>query len=297
MMDFWLYRMSPIKEIFFLFTFLLVSSTLSAEEKSMKIQWKEVKGSRGYIVRIQNMDLPQESPEERITQDSFIEFRLEPGDYRIQVAGKNAFGKPGKFSQWKSFSIQEKQKAGTLDLSSNKPAEYDYGSDLLDRDITWKSWIPGLPQYDNKSYYTTSFYWAIIPVLSYMGYSEKRRGDAIADDIWNDPVFLYFALKDRPLQEKIYFRNRRENEKLKYNRAQNYQRGIIGGLVLVYIAHWVDLYFFNGQGFFQALEWNPNAGSALRHTPYPVARNPILSREAGKPEAIFGFQFVLGVDL
>ncbi|MCC5815582.1 MAG: hypothetical protein JJT78_12570 [Leptospira sp.] len=244
----------------------------------MKIEWKDVKGSRGYIIRLKQSD---NSIEERDTNINYIDLKLNPGDYEIQVAGKNAFGKPGKFSKWKSFTIRDEQKSGVLNLSSNQPVQYKLEEPVKKYSLLEKV-IPGYIQYKNDLIIEPILYWTFIPAILYIGTNEKLRGDAIAKDPWNDPVKLYFALNDRSIFEKFYFQQRRNIEKKKYNQAQNLQRYAATGIAFFYLSHILDSFLFDGKGVFRILT-EVNNDSRLTEN-YPS-------------EMIYGVQFNFNVEL
>lgn len=210
----------------------LLSYGLHAEPKKMQIQWGDVYGSRGYIVRLK---FPNGDIQDQFTETNQVDLTLEPGSYEIQVAGRNAFGKPGRFSEWRSLVILETQKSGKLDLSSNRPAQYSQEE-------------PGA-----QNSYRWVYYWAPIPVFLYHGYAEKLRGDALARDPWNDPVVLFFAFQDRPIVEGAWSRHRRDKERRKYNQAQVRQKYAIAGAGLFLLAYYIDRAIFDEKGIFESV--------------------------------------------
>jgi hypothetical protein len=155
-----------------------------------------------------------------------------------------------KFSELKEIDISnDTQKE--IDLSQEKPqVDFNKGTKVDTRN--YQTWIPGYFQYKNSNWADTSLYWITIPSLAYIGYTEKIRGDQIAKDPWNDPVNLFFLLQNRSPLEIYYFRNRREEQKSKYADAQVNQKYIASGLLLFYAFHWVDLYFFDGEGIIKS---------------------------------------------
>lgn len=219
---------------------------LYSQEKEFVLKWKDVSGNKGYIVKIST----DQTQKEISSISNITTLKLNPGKYSIQVAAKNRFGKPGKFSEPKEINISiASQKE--IDLSQEKPLldslEYsaiDYGN--------YQTWIPGYLQYKKSNWKDASLYWITMPSLAYIGYSEKIRGDKIANDAWNDPVNLFFLLQNRSPLEVYYFRNRRDEQKSKYSDAQLNQKYIASGLFLFYALHWVDLYFFNGEGIIKS---------------------------------------------
>jgi hypothetical protein len=264
--------------ILFIIIISLIPSILLAEGKSMKIEWKEVKGNRGYIVRLKQSN---DSIEQKETNLNFIELKLNPGEYEIQVAGKNAFGKPGKFSKWKSFIVRKEQMSGILNLSSDQPVQYAF-EDPINKFSLIDKIIPGYVQYKNGLLIEPLLYWTFLPSLGYIGINEKLRGDAIAKDPWNDPINLYFVLNDRSAFEKFYFQQRRNIEKKKYGQAQNLQRYVGVGIALVYLSHILDVFLFDGKGIFQIFS-NPNSDFSLS--------------ENHRMEVIHGIQFNFSLSL
>jgi hypothetical protein len=235
-----------ILKLLILFSLFIVQFELIAQEKDFVIRWKEVSGNKGYVVKIKS-DYFQK---DLATETNSANLSLKPGKYFIQVAAKNRFGKPGKFSDSKEIMIH-KDSNKEIDLAQDKSIE-QISPETMVGFSNYQSWIPGYIQYKKENWMDASLYWIAMPSLAYIGYSEKLRGDRIASDVWNDPVNLYFLLQNRSPLEVFYFRDRRETEKLKYDTAQINQKYIGAGLFLFYAIHWADLYFFNGEGIIKS---------------------------------------------
>jgi hypothetical protein len=237
-----------MKNLIYITIFLLagVQLELYSQEKEFVLKWKDVSGNKGYIVRIST----NQTQKEISAISNITTLKLNPGKYAIQVAAKNRFGKPGKFSELKEIDISnDTQKE--IDLSQEKPqVDFNKGTKVDTRN--YQTWIPGSFQYKHSNWADASLYWITIPSLAYIGYTEKIRGDQIAKDPWNDPVNLFFLLQNRSPLEIYYFRNRREEQKSKYADAQVNQKYIASGLLLFYAFHWVDLYFFDGEGIIKS---------------------------------------------
>ncbi|WCL50092.1 hypothetical protein [Leptospira sp. GIMC2001] len=252
-----------------LFATLLSPIGIFSDSIPFGVEWKEVKGSKGYLVHWRVLDSlktevtdldPNEINKaikdkkyfEKSIATNNVQLELDIGFYAIRVASKNAFGKPGKFSEWRRFEIKSNQKNQTLDLSqqADKKLDTNYAYNY------WEAMIPGYVQWKQGSKYNATFYGILIPTIAYIGFREKIRGDAIAKDVWNDPFLLGFGLSNQPIEIQTLAWIRRQNEKSKYKMSQNLQTFAVAGLFSLFLIHGLDLYFFGGQGIIQSASWS-----------------------------------------
>ncbi|TGL63733.1 fibronectin type III domain-containing protein, partial [Leptospira sarikeiensis] len=81
-----------IRDIFYIILiFFSISFGVFAEGKSFVyyIEWKEVKGSRGYVVEVRKSVPTQELILEKKVSENEIEFSLEAGSYDYRIAALN----------------------------------------------------------------------------------------------------------------------------------------------------------------------------------------------------------------
>ena len=249
-----------------IFSFLLVG-ILEAVELERKLEWSATPNAKGYVLRLKT---PEGEKEFNLNSNS-ISLKLEPGEYEVQVAGKNVFGKPGKFSSWKKLEILENQnsKINFNTIAEQQQSKSDSNSQIDSKSDSnsgsqnsssgfgknqfpfYQKLIPGFVQYKLGNTKTAYFYFLAFPALGYLGYAEKLRGDRIAENPWNNPSFLIPIFFNRTDLEKTVVINNRNEEKKKYDQAQLNQ-GYVGlGIFMLYFAHLTDVFLFDGKGIFQ----------------------------------------------
>jgi hypothetical protein len=262
----------------------LTGSVWAEGEREVKIRWSEVEGSNGYIVRIRNY---QGRIQENQVKNNEFQTELSPGVYYLQVAGKNRFGKPGLFSEWKALEVRPGEKIQSYDLS-----EPSSGSNPESPEINpWMRWIPGYPQYQRNDWDQSLGYFLGISLLTYSFQSEKIRGTAIARNPWNDPSILYFSLLTSPLETRFLAENLRDGEKKRYNQAQQNQRYAVAGLGILFAIHLVDEYFFSGSGTMTSFQLSPMPpGISVGDRAFP-------GLGFGNTEFFQGISFQLNLDL
>src|SRR5690606_2418903 len=136
----------------------------------------------------------------------------------------------------------------SLDLSKQpqKPEQSYYSYSV------WEALIPGYVQNKQGDKYSVYFYALMIPTIGILGFQEKIRGDAIAKDVWNNPLVLGLGLVNQPVEIQALAWLRRENEKSKYKMSQDLQTYATVGILSLFLIHGLDLYFFGGQGIIQS---------------------------------------------
>ena len=225
-------------------------TSISAEP--VELRWKSVEGSSGYLVRVERED--GTVTENRIGTNR-VRLDLTPGAYVIRIAGLNKFGKPGPFSDPARVQIEKSDKTRTIQMEEvreqtadkeEEPEEpetsYDY------RHITYPlALIPGWIQYNRGEEYKLYLYNALILGTAYAFQVERQRGNLLSREPWNDPTNILLASNgNRAFLGLMWFR--RSAERSKYSESQNNQTYLAASAGLIYLFHFVDLYYFSDPG-------------------------------------------------
>lgn len=201
---------------------------LIAESKSFVyyIEWKEVKGSRGYVVEVRKAGPTQDSLFEKKVLENEIEFRLEAGAYEYRIAALNRFGKPSSYTQWTGFKV-EQDRPKAVALAEKKENLSQSKSSVV--------WIPGTGFYSRGDRWKAYGVWAWLGVLAYLGNSEREAGNRLASKSWNDPMTISILGTQIPNSLTLYLWQARSGDKSEYDRHQGNQ-AVLGGLALLSIA-------------------------------------------------------------
>ncbi len=234
----------------FWFVLIICTFTSSLMAEPVELRWKAVEGSSGYLVRVQQED--GTVTENRIGTNR-VRLDLKPGAYVIRIAGLNKFGKPGPFSDPARVQIERSNKTRTIQMEeareqtarekeepeeSPEPA-YDYSR------ITYPmALIPGWIQYNRGEQYKLYLYNGLILGTAYAFHVERQRGNLLSREPWNDPTnILLTSNGNRAFLGLMWFR--RSAERSKYSESQNNQTYLAASVGLIYLFHFVDLYFFS----------------------------------------------------
>lgn len=240
---------------------------------SIRIQWSPVAGSRGYGVQWERVDPAQPSrtaepspasessperkpattsadaPSERTVQTTSVELRLSPGVYRIRVSALNRFGKAGGWSDWIDFRVEDTTVKQTLDLNRPKPVEP--APVVEKRPATsfslrpWKAAVPGLLQIQSGHRYGWAYPVALAGIMGF-GLQARLRGDRLADDPWNNPVyytpFVLAAGATNGTNLGALLATRRSEQRQRYDALQRDQRLAGYSALLLLAIHGADLF-------------------------------------------------------
>lgn len=263
---------------------LVFSAELNAE--AVDLRWKPVQGSSGYLVRVQKED--GSTTDTRIGTNR-ARLDLDPGNYVIRIAGLNKFGKPGPFSDPAKVTIETSSETRTIQMEDaqqetlreegsedqQEPSQpYDYSR------ITYPmALIPGWIQYNRDEPYKLYLFNGLLLGHAYAFHVEKQRGNALSREVWNDPTNILLAANgDRAFLGLMWFRRSAENQK--YVNSQFNQKALATSAGIIYILHFVDLYFFS-------TPVSPSQASqeGLSLDLFAIDRSPPPFSE--KPEALF----------
>jgi hypothetical protein len=209
----------------FLFLFFYVSLSIQAKEFSYYIEWKEVKGAKGYLFQLQDLQNQLEK-EERI-QDSSIELKLQAGKYKFRIASVNKFGKASSWTNWETFVV-EKDKPKTTTEVQNRMEDKKMNIPI------WKLFVPGLVQYETKKWQSYT-YWLVGLTFGLYIYTEGQKANSLSEKNLNQSIYLSSITLNTPVQVDILLYLNRENDRTEYNRhIQNQQQASIV-LLLGYI--------------------------------------------------------------
>lgn len=243
----------------FFFAAMLVSA-----ERTIRIQWSPVVGARGYAVQWERSDEPAQKTEavarkgDAVVQATFVDLRLNPGVYKMRVSALNRFGKPAEWSDWIEFRIEDTTRAQTVDLNrageeNKKKAEMEQKkpppSPVPPK--SWHVYVPGLTQIESGRPYGWAYPVAMVGLSLYAA-SEKRKGDLLAKDRWNNPDFFLPVSLKWSLESKLLLWTRRSEQRERYDRAQQNQRIAGYGLLLLFGLH-----------SFEMARWNSGRSSVL----------------------------------
>ncbi|MCB1170610.1 MAG: hypothetical protein KDK25_09765 [Leptospiraceae bacterium] len=289
------------------------SNDLQAE--TVELKWKDVRGSSGYIVRIQGTDGTMS--ETRIGTNS-VTLDLEPGVYTIRIAGLNKFGKPGPFSDPARVNIEASRETRTIQMeearretqTANQPESEGANEEEESpsgyeppTDIEYpEALVPGLIQYNRGSRYQIYLYNGLLALHAVAGFREMQRGNALSRDPLNDPTNLGLLFSGNSAGLSLFWLRRAEQSK-QYDMAQRNQTYLAISAALLYGWHFAELYFFpslsrstearnDPSGLSLALGMDnaqtssysgPGPGMALESGSYPQSLN--LAGLAGSPKA------------
>ncbi|PJZ68459.1 hypothetical protein CH373_16910 [Leptospira perolatii] len=210
----------------------LFGRSVFAEEREFiyYIEWKEVKGSRGYLVEVRkSFEEPQVSEAlvlERKVQENEIEFKVASGVYEFRIAALNRFGKPSAFTAWTKFKVeQDRPKAVAI-------AEKE-GKQVSDQSFVW---VPGWGFYKNDQKWKASAVWLWFGVLGVVGNSERMAGNRLADDSMNDPKVIGLLSRNIPTVGTFALLEARNHDKAEYHTHQQNQ-ALIGGIAILSLAY------------------------------------------------------------
>ncbi|TGK62540.1 fibronectin type III domain-containing protein [Leptospira wolffii] len=205
--------------------FLPFTSEIFAEGKTFiyYIEWKEVKGSRGYVVEVRKNEPPQDMILEKKVLENEIEFRLDAGTYEYRIAALNRFGKPSSYTQWTLFKV-EQDRPKAVALAEKQEAAPKSKSSFV--------WIPGTGFYSKDEKWKAYGVWFWLGTLAYLGNSEREAGNRLASKPLNDPANLGLLAIQIPTPLTFYLWQARAGDKQEYDQHQNNQ-AIIGGLALL----------------------------------------------------------------
>lgn len=219
----------------YILIFILPFLGVFAEGRSFiyYIEWKEVKGSRGYIVEVRGAAPPQTTILEKKVQENEIEFRLESGSYEYRIAALNRFGKPSAFTPWTGFKVEQdrpKEIALAEKEAASKPK------------VSSRVFIPGWGFYRNGEKLKAMSVWGGLAALAVLGNAEREAGNRLASDPKNDPKIIgILGMQTSPLVA-TYLWEERSHHKSQYDMHQRNQF-VLGGLALATVSF--SLWFEN----------------------------------------------------
>ncbi|TGL35064.1 fibronectin type III domain-containing protein [Leptospira koniambonensis] len=213
----------------FILIFFSVSSGVFAEKKSFVyyIEWKEVKGSRGYVVEVRKTEPPQELFLEKKVSENEIEFSLEAGTYEYRIAALNRFGKPSSYTPWTNFKVEQDRPKAVALAEKEEASKGAKTSKFI--------WIPGTGYYSKGERWKSYSIWAWFGALAYLGNSERESGNILASKPLNDPMNIAVLSLNLPSSLTLYLWQARENDKKEYEMHQNNQ-ALIGGVAILSVA-------------------------------------------------------------
>jgi hypothetical protein len=210
--------------------FLILNFSIYANDTpTIKLEWKAVKNSNGYLLQIKN-DITEEVKEQS-SENHSIEFTLPPGKYSIRVSGLNKFKKPSNWSDWKKTEIIESDSIQNVNLSNESPKEEVKISPNVQK---WKWFVPGLTRWQNDQKISASLYWSCFALLSGMFVSEKNNGNHISDSARKQDLYVYPMSIIIPTYGQLYLYNERNNLHHQYEIKQDNQRTIGFVAIILY---------------------------------------------------------------
>lgn len=219
---------------------LLVATSLGAEQfdsVELKLSWAPVEAANGYIVQVESTD--GEFKDEKKLKTNALSLNLAPGDYRLRLASMNKFGKAAAWTSWKPITLTGEEKVQSVQ-NLEKGEAAGVGPTLFQT-----SWIvPGLPRLLDSDWNDPYGYtWSAAFLIGAGGIAaEANRGNTIASDNLNDPVYLTLVFYNKPLPLLFYLKNRRDSEHASYDRSELNQQIMGSILAIAWIAHYVESY-------------------------------------------------------
>lgn len=156
--------------------------------------------------------------EQKTTTTERLSLSLVPGTYEIRLAALNKFRKPSAWSSWKSVEITGKTAQQDLDTSEESTEQEEESSNGDPFHFSPTVFVPGLVRYQNDSWAMGSLWIGGMVGFTGLAISEGQVADRIAHDTWNDPGFLALALYNEPLLTLFMARQRRLDQKERYNK-------------------------------------------------------------------------------
>ncbi|EQA44825.1 hypothetical protein LEP1GSC050_2506 [Leptospira broomii serovar Hurstbridge str. 5399] len=217
-----------LKVFYFIIIFFSSFSVVLSEGRSFiyYIEWKEVKGSRGYLVEVRNAAPPQSLIVEKKVQENEIEFKLESGTYEYRIAALNRFGKPSSFTPWTSFKVEQ-----------DRPKEVALAEkEGLSKPKSSRVFVPGWGFYKNGEKLKAIGVWSGLAAVAFLGNAEREAGNRLASDPKNDPkVIGLLGMQLSPLST-LYLWDARSKDKSEYELHQRNQVALGGIAILGIVA-------------------------------------------------------------
>jgi hypothetical protein len=219
---------------------LFAATSLTAEQfesVELKLSWAPVETASGYVVQVESID--GKFKDQKKLKTNSLSLNLAPGEYKLRLASLNKFGKPAAWTTWKPVTLTGEEKVQSVqNLEKGEAAGV---GPVLFR----PSWLaPGLPQLLESKWKDPYGYAWMGGILIGAGaaIAETSRGNTIATNDLNDPVYLTMVFYRQPLPLLFYLKDRRENERASYNKSKLNQQ-ILGSLITIaWITHYVKSY-------------------------------------------------------
>ncbi|MDX1959039.1 MAG: hypothetical protein SFU98_10730 [Leptospiraceae bacterium] len=211
------------------FFFILSNSLIANSESKIKLEWKIVSGSKGYLVQVKNTETSE--IKDFLSQTNSTEISLPMGSYEIRVSGLNKFKKPDNFSNWKVLNVTNLASTQRLDLNSENKEPIVPNIQSLP---IWQNFIPGLVPYKKDKKIRSYIYWSSFTILALGFWNEKISGDQIATNAQKQDTTIYLSSLVSPTIGPAIFYLSREELRNDYNQKQQNQVMVSGLAVLLY---------------------------------------------------------------
>ncbi len=212
------------KVLIFLFSIQLYSDSTKF---IYYLEWTSQINSKGYFIELRDSNLKLIQREQ--VKTNYFEFNLKVGTYQYRIASENKFGKPSSFSEWEEFKVDKHSSRIAIQSSEEKKRTIP----------KWNYFIPGMTQY-KANQKIKSYLWIFwFSSLAFGGNYYRIQGNKIANDPFNDPIYLTLINLNTPILVDLIFLSKWNENISDYNRFQDNQKRIG---VVAFISYILQIY-------------------------------------------------------
>lgn len=224
-----------------------------------RIAWKPIPGNAGYVVQLQ---MPDGRVREHRLETAAISLELLPAQYRMRVAALNKFGRPAKWTAWRSMRIAAR-KAEERPQSEERPAKQNQAVNAASAKasppaqerpetsgtVLWPgAFIPGWNQFTRGDRWRGAAWLGALSGLALGGWSAWQSGNALAAGAeQSTPLFALAALSNQPGASLVLW-NQRLSDRAGHSAAQSTQQNVALLAGVLYLVQIADALWGGGAG-------------------------------------------------
>ncbi len=225
------------------------------------IAWKPIPGNAGYIVQLQ---MPDGRVREHRLKTAAISLELPPAKYRMRVAALNKFGRPAKWTAWRSMRIaaarpkpenrpepaeERPAVSQTEDPQATEQPETAETPNASEAGLWPGALIPGWNQFARGDRWRGAAWLGAFGGLALGGWSAWQSGNALAAGAEQaTPFFALAALSNQPAASLVLW-NQRLSDRAAHSAAQSTQQNLALVAGALYLLQIVDAVWGGGSSY------------------------------------------------